>query len=79
MEVLSFQPIFGVVTLFSTILKASWLLHFAYINKGPDAPTLHMLRTCSVSAYYQWPHLSLSLKHRPTSLISFVSTSSQLY
>jgi hypothetical protein len=26
-------------------VKTSWLLHFAHINKGPNAPTLHMPHT----------------------------------
>jgi hypothetical protein len=29
-----------VETLANVILKTSWLLHFAHINKGPDAPTI---------------------------------------
>jgi hypothetical protein len=48
-----------VVTLANVSLKPSWLLHLTYINKGLDAPTLHMPHTSSVSAYHQSLHLIL--------------------
>jgi hypothetical protein len=56
-----------VATLANVTLTTSWLLHLAHTNKGLVVPTLHMPRTFSVSAHYQW--------HRPSSLIPFVPTS----
>jgi hypothetical protein len=33
------------------LAKISFLFHFAYINKGNNAPTLHMPRLANVSAH----------------------------
>jgi hypothetical protein len=59
-------------TLANATLETSWLLHLTHINKGLDTPTLHMPRTCSVSAPYQCLHPSPRLRHWPSLLIPFV-------
>jgi hypothetical protein len=64
-----------VATFINATLNTSWLFHLAYINTGPNAPTIHIPLTCNVSANYQCLYLRPRFKHWPSSLIPFVSTS----